>query len=77
MANRRPLNSISHYRVISTLGAGGMGEVYRATDERLDRHVAVKLLPSELTRDAESARRFVQEARAASSLNHPNIVNCF
>jgi Tol biopolymer transport system component/predicted Ser/Thr protein kinase len=61
------------YEVLSLLGSGGMGEVYRARDPRLDREVAVKVLPSERM-DEERRQRFVQEARAASSLNHPNIV---
>ncbi len=66
--------SIGPYQVISQLGRGGMGEVYLAEDRRLGRKVALKLLRKEFTRDAERARRFEQEARAASSLNHPNIV---
>jgi serine/threonine protein kinase/tetratricopeptide (TPR) repeat protein len=65
---------ISHYRVVAALGAGGMGEVYLAQDTRLDRQVALKLLPSYFTRDVERVRRFQQEARAASALNHPNII---
>mgnify|MGYP002783792009 CR=1 FL=1 len=65
---------ISHYRVISALGAGGMGEVYLAEDSRLGRRVAIKVLPAESTRNPESVLRFMQEARAASALNHPNIV---
>ncbi len=66
--------SISHYRILSKLGAGGMGEVYLAEDTRLKRKVALKLLPAELTADAERVRRFEQEAQAASALSHPNIV---
>ena len=62
------------YNVVSQLGAGTMGEVYLARDSRLDRNVAIKLLPSDLTRDATRLRRFEQEARAASALNHPNII---
>jgi len=62
------------YEVISLLGAGGMGEVYRARDTRLGREVAVKVLPAERLSDEGRRRRFVQEARAASALNHPNIV---
>ena len=65
---------IGPYQVISQLGRGGMGEVYLAEDTRLRRKVALKLLPAEFTRDAERVRRFEQEARAASALNHPNIV---
>ena len=62
------------YRIEAPLGAGGMGEVYRARDTRLNRTVAIKLLPVHRLADPESKRRFLQEARAASALNHPNIV---
>src|SRR5947209_16694013 len=61
------------YEVQSSLGAGGMGEVYRALDTRLDRTVAIKILPSHLAENAEARQRFEREARAISSLNHPNI----
>src|SRR5262245_4169443 len=71
------LNEIAHYRVIDKLGAGGMGEVYLAEDIRLDRKVALKLLPEQFTRDEDRVRRFVQEAKAASALNHPNIITIF
>jgi serine/threonine protein kinase/tetratricopeptide (TPR) repeat protein len=64
---------IGPYRVLAPIGAGGMGEVYRARDTKLDRDVALKVLPPEVA-SAEALRRFEQEARAASSLNHPNIV---
>jgi len=65
------------YEVISPIGAGGMGEVYKARDTRLGREVAVKVLPADFAADAERRRRFEQEARAASALNHPNIVSVF
>ena len=69
-----PGTTISHYRIIGPLGAGGMGEVYRAHDSILDRAVALKILPPELVRNDDRVRRFVQEAKSASSLNHPHIV---
>src|SRR5712692_2423329 len=62
------------YEIQSPLGAGGMGEVYRARDTRLERTVAVKVLPANFSADAERLRRFEQEARAAAALNHPNIL---
>ncbi len=71
-----PLSSgtkLGPYEILSPLGAGGMGEVYRARDTRLDRTVAVKILPSHLSEDQESKQRFDREARTISSLNHPNI----
>jgi serine/threonine protein kinase/tetratricopeptide (TPR) repeat protein len=68
------LVEIAHYRIINKLGEGGMGEVWLAEDTRLDRKVALKLLPEQFTRDEERVRRFVQEAKAASALNHPNII---
>src|SRR6516225_9632623 len=61
------------YEILSRLGAGGMGEVYRARDTRLGRDVAIKILPSSFSSDPDRLRRFEQEARAASLLNHPNI----
>ena len=61
------------YEITGPLGAGGMGEVYRATDPRLSREVAIKVLPSALSKDPERLKRFEQEARAAGSLNHPSI----
>lgn len=68
---------ISHYQIISRLGAGGMGEVWLAEDARLKRKVAIKLLPSEFTSSGDRLRRFEQEAQAASALNHPNIVSIY
>lgn len=70
-------DQVGPYKVVSLLGAGGMGEVYRARDERLARDVALKVLPSELSTDRNRLTRFEQEARAASALNHPNIVAVF
>lgn len=67
-------SSISHYRVLSPLGSGGMGEVYVARDLTLERTVALKILPPHLTRSEERLRRFIQEAKSASSLSHPHIV---
>jgi eukaryotic-like serine/threonine-protein kinase len=66
--------NIGHYKVLSRLGAGGMGEIYLAEDSRLYRKVAIKILPAEFTKDEDRVRRFNLEARAASSLNHPNII---
>ena len=77
--SEQPLNSpsaptvIAHYRILRKLGAGGMGEVYLAHDTRLDREVALKLLPPDLANDPMRQRRFLTEAKAASALNHPNV----
>ena len=65
---------LAHYEVISQLGSGGMGEVYLAHDTRLDRQIALKLLPAQFAADPERVSRFEREARAASALNHPNII---
>src|SRR5215468_4543001 len=65
------------YEIQSPLGAGGMGEVYRARDTRLQRDVAVKVLPAIFSSDADRLRRFEQEARTAGALNHPNILAIF
>ncbi|HZY60639.1 MAG TPA: protein kinase, partial [Candidatus Binataceae bacterium] len=72
-----PGETIDHYRVIAMLGAGGMGEVYQARDEQLGRLIAIKILNSQATQLAEGRMRFLQEARAASALNHPNIVTVY
>jgi serine/threonine protein kinase/TolB-like protein/Tfp pilus assembly protein PilF len=69
-----PGTQLAHYKIISMLGAGGMGEVYLAEDVRLRRKVAIKMLAPELTRDERGLRRFEHEAHAASALNHPNIL---
>lgn len=65
------------YEIVGTLGAGGMGEVYRARDPRLGREVAIKVLPAGYSTDPERLRRFEQEARATAALNHPNILAVF
>lgn len=68
------VENLGHYRVLEKIGQGGMGVVYKAFDTHLDRHVAIKLLPPDKVANPERKRRFVQEAKAASALNHPNIV---
>ncbi len=65
---------LGSYEILAPLGAGGMGEVYRAKDSRLDREVAIKVLPADFANDADRLKRFEQEARATSALNHPNIL---
>lgn len=69
-----PGSRLGPYEIVAPIGIGGMGEVYRGRDARLDRDVAVKVLPHDLAMDPDRQRRFAQEARAASALNHPNIV---
>ena len=66
-------DQLGPYEILALLGSGGMGEVYRARDERLKRDVAIKVLPASFSQDVDRLRRFEQEARAAGVLNHPNI----
>ena len=69
-----PPSAIAHYRIVSKIGEGGMGEVWRATDTKLNRDIAIKVLPPAFAQDTDRLRRFLQEAQAAASLSHPNIV---
>jgi len=69
--------TIAHYRIQAKIGAGGMGEVYRATDTRLQRDVAIKVLPEALARDTGRMARFEREAKVLASLNHPNIASIY
>jgi serine/threonine protein kinase/sugar lactone lactonase YvrE len=73
----RPGDTISHYKLLSALGKGGMGEVYLAEDLRLERRVAIKILLEDVADDEDRVRRFIQEAKAASALNHPNILTVY
>ncbi|HVF24173.1 MAG TPA: serine/threonine-protein kinase, partial [Pyrinomonadaceae bacterium] len=72
-----PVSTIAHYRIVEPIGAGGMGAVYKAYDNKLQRIVALKLLPPEYVSQEDRRRRFFQEARAASALNHPHILTVY
>src|SRR6202008_3002656 len=72
-----PGTKLGPYEIVSPLGAGGMGEVYRARDTRLGRDVAIKVLPASLADDADRLQRFEQEARTIAALSHPNILGIF
>ena len=74
MSSLRSGQQLLHYQVVEQIGAGGMGEVFKAVDSKLDRAVAIKVLPADVGQDRTARRRFLQEARAASALNHPGIV---
>lgn len=73
MAQQSPGASLSHYRIVSKLSAGGMSEVHLAQDTKLDRKIAPKILPADLAANQDRMRRFTQEAKTAAALNHPNI----
>src|ERR1700676_4739865 len=72
-----PGTRLGPYEVLAALGAGGMGEVYRAMDTKLDREVAIKVLPAALAQDPERLARFEREAKVLASLNHPNIAQIY
>src|SRR5438309_2524445 len=69
--------TLSHYRIVSKIGAGGMGEVYLAQDTKLDRRVALKILPADVAANRDRMERFVREAKSAAALSHPNIAQIF
>jgi len=73
----RPGESLGDYQLLTLLGAGGMGEVWAAHQQTLDRRIALKFLPEEVTRDPSRISRFEQEARAASALSHPNVAHIY
>ena len=70
-------HTLTHYCIVEKIGVGGMGDVYRARDDRLGRDVAIKVLPPEFVTDPERKKRFIHEAKAASALNHPNIITVY
>ena len=72
-----PQQSIAHYRITSKLGEGGMGAVYRAIDTKLNREVAIKVLPDALANDADYLARFAREAQLLATLNHPNVAQIY
>src|SRR4029434_444422 len=72
-----PPETIAHYRISSKLGEGAMGEVYRATDTKLGREVAIKLIPEDFARDSQRMARFMREAQVLASLNHANIASIY
>src|SRR6266542_696925 len=69
--------TLSHYRIVSKIGAGGMGEVYMAQDTKLDRKVALKILPADVATNRDRMERFIREAKSAAALNHPYIAQVF
>ena len=75
--NISPNTTIAQYTIVSKIGEGGMGEVYLAEDTKLERQVALKVLLAEVAEDEDRVRRFVQEAKAATALNHPNILTVY
>src|SRR5689334_7809474 len=77
MLDHPPFTTLSHYRLLELLGRGAMGEVWLAEDTQLPRRVAIKLLPSALARDGEAVERLLREARAAASVDHPNVVTVY
>src|SRR5437762_10403944 len=77
MAELSVNTTLSHYRIVSKIGAGGMGEVYLAQDTKLDRRVALKILPADVAANRDRMERFVREAKSAAALSHPNIAQIF
>ena len=72
-----PSTTLAHYTIVDKIGAGGMGEVYRARDAKLNREVAIKVLPADIGHDEERLMRFKREAQVLASLNHPNIAGIY